>query len=154
MSGILDFAAAGVSAAGQIQASEATARASEFNAQVGQEKAGIQVTQTAADVARARREGRTRAGASRAAAGALGGLQGSALDILESSAVQEELDILTIRQRGRIAEKDLLTGARLDILQAKSTRAAGKIGAASTVLRGTASLVRSAEGAAKAGGGG
>ena len=142
MSGILDFAAAGVSAAGQLQQSEAQARAAEFNAQVGQERAGIQRTQTAADVARAKREGRTRAGAARAQAGALGGLQGSALDILESSAVQEELDILTIGQRGRIAEKDLLTGARLDILEAQSTRAAGKVGAASSVLRGSASLAR------------
>lgn len=142
MSGVLDFAASGVQAAGQIQASEAQARAAEFNAQVGQERAGIQATQTAADVAKGRREGRTRAGASRAAAGALGGLQGSALDILESSAVQQELDILTIKQKGAVAEKDLLTGARLDILEAKSTRAAGKIGAASSVLRGSASLAK------------
>lgn len=149
MSGILDFAASGVQAQGQIQASEAQARASEFNAQVGQEKAGIQVTQTAADVARSQREGRARAGASRAAAGVLGGLHGSSLDILESNAVQEELDILTIKQKGSIAEKDLLTGARLDILEAANTRVAGKIGAASTVLRGATSLARSGEQAAQ-----
>ncbi len=143
MSGILDFAASGVQAAGQLQQSESQARASEFNAQAGQEKAVIQVTQTAADVAKGRREGRARAGASRAAAGALGGISGSALDILESSAVQEELDILTIRQQGAVAEKDLLTGARLDILEAKSTRAAGKVGAAATVIGGAARAAKS-----------
>ena len=143
MSGILDFAAGGVQAAGQIQQSEAQARASEFNAQAGQEKAGIQVTQTAADIAKGRREGRARAGAARAAGGVLGGISGSVLDVLESSAVQEELDILTIKQRGAVAEKDLLTGARLDILEAKSTRASGKIGAASSVLKGGASLAKS-----------
>ena len=130
--------------AGQMQQAESQARASEFNAQAGQEKAGIQVTQTAADVERAQREGRARKGAARAAAGATGGIGGSALDILESSAVQEELDILTIRQRGAIAEKDLLTGARLDILGAQNTRAGGKLAAAATVIGGIEDIAKSA----------
>ena len=129
-------------AVGVVQQSEAQARASEFNARVAREKAQLQKAQTAADVERQRRESRLRLGAVRAAAGAQGGITGSALDIIASSAVQEELDILNIQQAGQVAEQDILTGARLDVLEAEQARTAGKIGAASQILGGVTSAVR------------
>lgn len=153
MSGIFDFGASLVQAEGIKQQAESQARAAEFNAEQAQEKAGIQRTQTKADVERAGREARSRAGSSRAAAGALGGI-GDFGDVLESNAIQDELDILTIKQRGAVAEKDLLTGARLNIMEAQSSRQAGKIGSAAAILRGTGSLIKTGEQAAMAAAGG
>ena len=127
-------------AAGIGQQARAQAQAAEFNAQAGQEKAGIQRTQTSADIERQKREARARQGAARAAAGASGSLEGSSLDILESNAIQEELDILNIKQQGAVAEKDLLTGARLDILESKNARASGKLGSAAAILGTTAKV--------------
>lgn len=127
-------------ARGQKIQSEAQARAAEFNASVAQEKAGLQKAQTQSDVASQKREARARAGKAKAAAGGLGGVEGSVLDILASNAVQEELDILTLQQRGKVAEKDILTGARLDILEAQQARSGGGLASASSILGGVSKL--------------
>ena len=143
MSAIFDAAGAGVQAAGQLQAAEAKARAAEFNADVARRNAGIQETQTQADVERIGRENVLRTGAARAAAGASGGLTGSSLDILSSNAAQQGLDILNIKQQGLLRKEALLQGAQLDILEAKSSRTAGKFGAAATLLGGAAKIAGS-----------
>jgi len=151
MSGLFDFGASLVEAKGIRQSAESEARASEFNAQQAREKAGIQKTVTEADVQSAKRDAASRVGTARATAGAMGGVEGSIKDIIESNAVQDELDILTIKQRGAVAEKDLLTGARLDIMGADSARKAGKVGSAAAILRGTGSLLKTVEKAATGG---
>lgn len=145
MSGLFNFGASAVEAEGVKLQSESEARAAEFNANVARRNAGIQETQTQADIERGRREARVRQGSARAAAGALGGLQGSALDILASNAAQQELDIMTVKQQGALRKQALLEGSQLDIFRAQTSRQAGKLGSAAAMLRGTAQLFARAE---------
>lgn len=148
MSGFFGIAQGVTQAAAITQQSEAQARAAEFNSEIARKNAGIQATQTEADLERTRRENVSRSGSVRAAAGASGGLTGSNLDILASNAAQQELDILNIKQQGKLREQALLQGAKLDIMEAKSTRKAGKLGSAAAILGGAAQTASTLERAA------
>jgi hypothetical protein len=137
---IIGAAGVAATAVSVSQQAEAAEEAAEFNARIGRRNADIQAEQTRSDVERARREGLVRSGAVRAAAGAAGGLEGSALDIAGSSAAQQELDILNIGKQGKLREEALLQGAQLDILRAQGERRAGQAGTAATLLSGAGTL--------------
>jgi len=91
------------------------------------------------DENRQRRLTAQRAGANVAAAGASGlQLNGSALDVLESNAAQEELDALTIRWNGQTSANSLDAQGALASARGRSAQTQGYVGAGATLLLGGA----------------
>lgn len=152
MSALFKTAAYTTQAYGQMQQANAESAALEYNAELALKNAGITRTETEADVERQKRENFLRTGKTTAAAAATGGLTGSALDVLASNAAQQELDILNIKQQGKLREEAYLSQARLDIAGSKNVKVAGKLAAASTVLTGVADVASDIQSAAIAGG--
>lgn len=104
----------------------------ERNAQIAQQNAQFQED-------RQRRMAAQRMGSNRAAIGASGvTMDGSALDILESNAAQEELDALMIRWNGTNAAGDLMGNAGLQRAQGANAQTGSYIGAGSALLLGGA----------------
>lgn len=104
----------------------------ERNSQIAQQNAQFQED-------RQRRVAAQRMGANRAAIGGSGvTMDGSALDILESNAAQEELDALMIRWNGTNAASDLMGNAGLQRAQGANAQTGSFIGAGSALLLGGA----------------
>jgi len=99
---------------GALQAGRSEKRAAEYNAAVDERNAKIVKAQTAADVERQRRAALRRAGSLRASFGSTGfAFEGSALDLMEDNAMEEELDILTIQYSGDLKARGLMDSAAL-----------------------------------------
>lgn len=133
------------SAARQAQL-QAQADADAFNARVAEQNAEIVRGQTAAQLEKADRERRLRLGASIAAGGASGLGIDSFGDILQSSAAQEELNLLTIENEGLLRERNFLTQGNLLTSSSQNTlnqiplvKDAGKAKSASAILSGVSS---------------
>lgn len=127
----------------QIRQQQAAADAAEYNQKIAQQNAELVGQQTQAALEKQDRERRLRMGAARAASGASGiGLENFG-DILQSSAAQEELDLLTIQSEGALRQREFTTqsdllgaqaaGARSQVPLIKSASRASK---AATVLSG------------------
>jgi hypothetical protein len=94
-----------------------------------------------------------RMGANRAAIGASGvTMDGSALDILESNAAQEELDALMIRWNGANVSGDLMSNAGLQRAQGANAQTGSYIGAGSALLLGGSKAVDRLKAPMEAGG--
>lgn len=113
-----------------------------YNANTAREDAGIAATQTVADIAKDRTSQALDTGKFKAAAGVTGGMTGSNLDILSSNAVQQELDILTIKQQGALTQRNLLNQAGLDIAGAENAKKQSRLEAGAALL-GSASKAAS-----------
>jgi hypothetical protein len=94
-----------VAAGGAVYSANATRQTERYNRQVAERNATISRQQAAVSEAAARRDGRRALGKIEAGYGASGvvGNEGSALDVLEDSAIESELDALTIRYNGELA---------------------------------------------------
>ena len=126
---------AGISAFSSLFEGEATARANKYNAGIERLNATIARQNAAEAERRFRRMSKKRMGSMRAARGASGlALDGSALDAMADSAMQEELDALTIRYQGEIKARSHEANARLARQQAKNSSLSGALGAASAVI--------------------
>lgn len=127
-----------VGAIGAAQKGEAEAKAAEFNAQNQRTQANMEIQKANEEERRARITGKKQLGKMVAATSASGiNLEGSALDVLDESASNVELDALNIRHQGQMRAWSLRQGAELDTMRASSSRQAGTLGAASSLL-GTA----------------
>lgn len=114
---------------------EAAARAAEFNAAVERQNAQISLQNAAEAEKRFRRMSRKRMGAARAARGASGvTLEGSALDALAESAMQEELDALTIRYQGELRARDHRIRAQMSQYEADVARTSSYIDALGAII--------------------
>ncbi len=141
-SAITSLAGVGAQSAAQESQFRAQAEADRFNAEIARQNAEIVKGQTAAEVEKADRDRRLRLGANIARAGATGiGIE-SSFDILQSSASQEELNLLTIKSEGLLKERQFLTSAQLKgaaatsaTQQAGLTRTAGRVSKAASVLK-------------------
>jgi len=121
--------------AGQAQQEAAAAQAANYNAQVQQQQATMAIQQAAEEERRARISGKKQIGAQRANISASGlQLEGSALDVLEESANNAELDALNIRHGGQMKAWSARAGAQLDTMRASSAVEGARIGAVSTLL--------------------
>lgn len=125
---------------------QAQANADKFNANVARENAKIVEGQTQANLDKADRERRIRLGTNIANSGASGTGLGGAMDILQSSSAQEELNLLTIKSEGLLKQRSYLQNASLDDASARNTlnqvplvKAAGKTKGAAAVLSGFSS---------------
>jgi hypothetical protein len=143
MGGIFNLAGSAIQAKGQIAEGNATNAAAEYNANMARQDAGIAATQTAADIAKTRTTQALETGSLKAKAGITGGMTGSNLDILSSNAVQQELDILNIKQQGALKQRSLLSQASLDTAAGKNAKKQSKLAAAGTMLNGIGNAVNS-----------
>jgi len=135
----LMVAGTAIQAVGQIQQGNAAKAAADFNAAVARNQAIGARQKATADAARQERESRLRAGAARAAIGASGVTgEGSALDILEANAAQEELDRLTILHGGEMQATGFETSAQLEQMRGAQAQKASRFAAGSTLLLGGA----------------
>lgn len=105
----------------QMQAAQANQQADEYNAAIARQNVSLVQGQTQAELEKADRERRIRMGAAKAAGGASGIGSESFGDILQSSAAQEELDLLTIKSEGLLREREFSTQAGLLDASAAST---------------------------------
>lgn len=141
-----------MSAVGQIQQGNAAKQAANFNAAIANNNAIASRQKAEADAARQERESRLRAGAVGAARGASGGTAaGSALDLMESNAAQEELDRLTILHGGELQAAGFESDAAVQRMRGSAAQKAGRLGAASTLLIGGARASGSFVGAPRLG---
>lgn len=126
---------AGVNAFASLFQGQAEAAAAKYNAGIEEQNAVLTRQWAAEAERRFRRMSKKRMGSMRAARGASGlALDGSALDAMADSAMQEELDALTIRYQGEIKARSHEANARLARQQAKNSSLSGALGAASAVI--------------------
>ena len=127
-----------VSAMGALQQANAASDAARFNAARNQQNAAAERRAAAEQARREERLGRKRMGTLRA-------IDPDKLDLLEDSAIEEELNVQTIIHGGEIAAMGLEQSAALDRARGKAARQAGRISAASTLLMGGAKAASTAE---------
>lgn len=126
-----------VSAIGQINAGNAVAASSEYNARVAERDAVVAdqnrkytLEATQRDVEDRRREGRRQLAAVRASYGNAGvELAGSPLDVLADTALEQELDVSRVEQEGRMRGREgalqmlgLGESAKLSRMEGKSAK--------------------------------
>lgn len=131
----------GLKAIGTYQSARAQERAADFNRDISLQNAEIAKQQAQADVASLRRKQYQQLGAIRAAVGASGvGIEGSPLDLLESSVSEAALDIQRAEYAGTLRERGYTNDAALYGAESRSARTSGYFFAASDLLMGGANL--------------
>jgi hypothetical protein len=118
-----------ISGIGQLQAGAAAQRAANFNAQVDFNNAHAARLAALEDGKRQKRLAAKRAGTRRAH-------DPDKLDLLEDSALEEELAVQSIIHAGEVQAVGFENTARLEIAKGKSAKKAAIFGAFSTVLMG------------------
>lgn len=138
-------------AGAQSQAAGAQAAAN-YNASVKNQQANAAIAQSVEDERRMRINARSQLGGIRAGIGASGiTSEGSALEVLQNSASNAELDALTIRHQGEMKAWAYRAGANLDLFQGEQARQKGNFESAGYLLKG---LGAGASGMGGGGGGG
>ena len=131
-----------VGAMGAMQQGKAQSNAATYTAQVADRNAKIARQQADVEQEDQRRENMRQRGAIRAAYGGSGiEMAGSPLDVLEDTAMEQELDVERIGYRGTLralGENDKANLARAEAENAKST---GAIGAIGSILKTGTSLL-------------
>lgn len=123
------MAALGSIKQGQAQKAQydAQANAAEYNATVARQNAQVAGAQANAQEEQQRRKFRSVQAEAIAGLAQTGtALDGSNADVLQQSALANELDALTIRYEGQMKSRGLLAQADLDTLSAQASRRAGK----------------------------
>lgn len=131
----------GLSMLGSIKQGNDEANVSDYNAQIASQNAGLAVEQSSEDARRSLVKTAMVVGndqANYAASGVTG--EGSAADVLRSSAAQGELDALSIQNQGAVKANAYMNEAQLDEYKGSNDQESGYLGAA-------ASLGKSAAGA-------
>ena len=121
-----------VSAVGAIKQGSAANRAAKFNAQVASNNAIAARRAAAEDARRFNRQTMKRMGTMRAG--------GASLDLLEDSAMEEELERLSILHGGEIQAAGFTQTATLERARGKAAVRKGRFGAAATLLTGGAKI--------------
>lgn len=129
------MAGKGLAAVGDIRQGNANANVADYNAQVANQNAQIVLQQGAEQERRSRVQASMAIGAERAAYGASGvTADGSAADVIRSSAANAELNALTIRNGSQIKATALRNEASLDYYRASNDRVAGYMNAAGDLI--------------------
>ena len=122
---------------GAIRQGNSQANAYQYNAAQATNQATYATQAAAENERRQRILSRQAIGGARAGYGASGvTLEGTPLDVLESSAANAELDALTIRHQGALAAAGYTNTANLDTFSASGARTGGYISAADELLKG------------------
>lgn len=108
--------------------SKAQAQALEFNAAAAEQDANLLDLQAEANISADRRAQRKTRGAQRASFAASGlTVENSAIDVLESSAIEQELDNLITRNQADLEIRNLRNKASFDRASAANFRQAGRV---------------------------
>lgn len=114
-------------------------RSAEYNADVARNNAIAARQQAAANAEAQGRESRRRIGAMRASYGAAGvALEGSPLDVIESSAMEAEIDRQNILYSGEMKAQGYENTAGLEIMKGESAVTGSLFSAGSSLLTGAA----------------
>lgn len=133
------IAGTAISAVGAISSGRANADAARYNAQIAQQNAGIALQQGEADVIQQGKLNYRRLSGIKAAVGASGlTMEGSPLDVLESSAAEAELDTQNIRYNASLKALGFNTSAGMDRSRAANAEREGLYRAAATSILGGA----------------
>jgi len=128
---------AAMSAVGAVSQANAQSAASQYNAALNERNATVATQQAEAEATRIRRESNRVQGAMAAIYGASGmTVEGSALDALASSAAQAQLDIETVKYKGKLQAMGYHDSATLDRMAGDTAEKQGYLKAASEVLTG------------------
>jgi hypothetical protein len=130
---ILLASATAVSAVGQLQAGANAQKAANFNAQVAFNNAHAARQAALENSKRQKRLGAKRQGVLRA-------IDPDKLDLLEDSAIEEELAVQSIIHGGEVEAVGFENNARLEIARGKSARSQALFGAAGSILMGSSVL--------------
>lgn len=151
LTGALSIAGTAVSAIGAIGSAKAQSAAASYNAQiadrdvvVADQNRKLAIEQARIDAEDKRRDNRRVLSSMRAAYGASGlELAGSPLDVLEDTAIEQELDAQRVEFEGRARGREgalqmlgLQESATLSRMEAKSAKSAGYMGAIGAGLSG------------------
>ena len=134
----LQIAGTAMSVIGALQQGSAAKSASDYNAQIATQNAGI-ARQNAADRARqADRETYLRLGSIRANQGAAGGAagEGSVLDVIGDVAAQSELEKQQILYQGELQARGFTNDATLETFSGETKQSSGYWKAGSELLGG------------------
>jgi len=142
IAGIAGLAATGLGGIAGMQESRARANAAKTNARIAEQNAETSRQQTAAAMDTQDRERRLRLGSSMARGGASGVGVESFGDIMQSSAAQEELDLLTLKTEGQLKENDFLNQASIKKAESKNIKKQGKLKTASSILSGGSTFLK------------
>ena len=129
-------AGSALSAVGAISQGKAAQDAANFNAQVANNNAIAARAAAAENATRERRLGAKRRGANRA-------LDPDKLDLLEDSAIEEELNVRSILHGGELKAVGFQNNAALSIAKGQSARASGFTSAFGSLLQGGATAAGS-----------
>tara|TARA_R110000824_G_scaffold3241_2_gene15390 strand:+ start:10713 stop:11192 length:480 start_codon:yes stop_codon:yes gene_type:complete len=121
-----------MSAIGSMQQGNSANAAAQYNAQVANNNAIAARQAAGEDERRMRRLTKQRMGSLRAG--------GASLDLLEDSAMQEELEALSIRHGGEIQAMGFENTANLERAKGKAAKTSGFSGAAGSLLKGSVGL--------------
>lgn len=141
---VLSGASTAVGMAGAISQGNSAQAAANYNANVQQQQATAAVAQAAEDERRLRVQTKKQIGGIRANIGASGiTTEGSALDVLESSASNGELDALTVRHQGQMKAWGLQSSANMSLLEGQNAKRESEFASASYLLKGISSAAGS-----------
>lgn len=130
-----------VSTVGQIRQGNAAANAANYNASMAEQNAAQVEAQAAEEERRSRLNAKKELGSARANYGASGvQIDGSALDVLQESAANAELDALTIKHSGAVKAQMFRNEAALSRYEGKEQKRGSRLAAAAT-LANTASEI-------------
>ena len=132
----MTIAMVGLQAFGKVQEGRAAKQSADYNAAIARQNAETTKQQTQAALDKQDRERRLRLGANIAASGASGVGMESFGDIMASSAMQEELDMLTLESEGLLKARDYEASANLYKAEGSNAMSSAIIGAGSSVLGG------------------
>lgn len=131
-----------VGAMGAMQQGKAQSQAATYQAQVADRNAKIARQQADVEQEDQRRENLRQRGAIRAAYGGSGiEMAGSPLDVLEDTAMEQELDVERIGYRGTLRALGENDKANLARAEAENAKSAGAIGAVGSILKAGTSLL-------------
>ena len=131
------LASGGLKAIGSIASAKAKSQAADFNRDISLQNAEIAKQQTQAEVISLRKKQYQQLGAVRAAVGASGvTMEGSPLDVLESSVAEATLDVQRLQYAGELRARGYENEATLFEYESKTTKKAGYFNAASALLMG------------------
>ncbi len=134
---MLSIGGAAVSAIGAIQQGNAAQAASNYNAARMEQNAAIEREQANQREEAKRRETRLLLGAQRAAfAQSGGGMGGSAADVMQQSAINAELDALTLRYEGEMRARGMESEAAAERFSNRQSQQSGLLTGAASVLSG------------------
>lgn len=137
---IASVASGVIGAVGAAQSASANAQAADYDAAVKERNRKTVINQAEAEIGDKRREQRRQLAAVRAAYGASGlTMEGSPLDVLEDSAMEQELDVERTRYGAELKSQGLSEDATLSRMKASSFRKAAPISAAASIIGGISS---------------